>query len=69
MRTILNIIWVIFAGWVLFLGYVVAGILLAEAPQIFARQRGNMEIVGLSRYWLSVPMLASSLITLSQCDS
>ena len=28
MRTILNIIWVIFAGWVLFLGYVVAGILL-----------------------------------------
>ena len=28
MRTILNIIWVIFAGWALFLGYVVAGILL-----------------------------------------
>ncbi|MGF2948793.1 YccF domain-containing protein [Microbacterium alcoholitolerans] len=28
MRTILNIIWVIFAGWVLFLGYVLAGILL-----------------------------------------
>ena len=45
-------------------GLVVAGILLAEAPQIFARQRGNMEIVGLSRYWLSVPMLASSLMLL-----
>ncbi|MEJ1089276.1 YccF domain-containing protein [Microbacterium sp. Mu-80] len=28
MRTILNIIWVIFAGWSMFLGYVVAGILL-----------------------------------------
>lgn len=28
MRTILNIIWVVFAGWVLFLGYVLAGILL-----------------------------------------
>jgi uncharacterized membrane protein YccF (DUF307 family) len=28
MRTILNIIWVIFAGWALFLGYVLAGIVL-----------------------------------------
>ncbi len=28
MRTILNIIWVILAGWALFLGYIVAGILL-----------------------------------------
>ena len=28
MRTILNIIWVVFAGWALFLGYVLAGILL-----------------------------------------
>ena len=28
MRTILNIIWVVFAGWALFLGYVVAGVLL-----------------------------------------
>ncbi|GAA1532680.1 uncharacterized membrane protein YccF (DUF307 family) [Microbacterium ginsengiterrae] len=28
MRTILNIIWVVFAGWVLFLGYVLAGVLL-----------------------------------------
>ncbi|WDH79546.1 YccF domain-containing protein [Microbacterium esteraromaticum] len=28
MRTILNIIWVIFAGWSMFLGYVLAGILL-----------------------------------------
>ncbi|SJN27578.1 POSSIBLE CONSERVED INTEGRAL MEMBRANE PROTEIN [Microbacterium esteraromaticum] len=28
MRTILNIIWVILAGWALFLGYVFAGLLL-----------------------------------------
>ncbi len=28
MRTILNIIWLIFAGFVLFLGYVLAGVLL-----------------------------------------
>ncbi|MGF6823016.1 uncharacterized membrane protein YccF (DUF307 family) [Microbacterium sp. ZKA21] len=28
MRTILNIIWLILAGWALFLGYVLAGILL-----------------------------------------
>lgn len=28
MRTILNIIWVIFAGWALFLGYLLAGVLL-----------------------------------------
>ena len=28
MRTILNIIWVILAGWALFLGYILAGILL-----------------------------------------
>ncbi|WP_309064644.1 YccF domain-containing protein [Microbacterium sp.] len=28
MRTILNIIWVILAGWALFLGYVLAGVLL-----------------------------------------
>lgn len=28
MRTILNIIWLIFAGWALFLGYLVAGIVL-----------------------------------------
>lgn len=28
MRTILNIVWVIFAGWVLFIGYVLAGIVL-----------------------------------------
>jgi uncharacterized membrane protein YccF (DUF307 family) len=28
MRTILNIIWVILAGWALFLGYILAGLLL-----------------------------------------
>lgn len=28
MRTILNIIWVILAGWALFLGYLVAGVIL-----------------------------------------
>lgn len=40
-------------------GLVVAGVLLAEAPQILTRQRGTMEMIGLTRYWLSVPMLAS----------
>lgn len=43
-------------------GLLVVGVLLAEAPQIFARQRGNMEMIGLTRYWLSVPMLASALM-------
>ena len=41
-------------------GLLVVGILVAEAPQILARQRGTMEIVGLTRYWLSVPLIASS---------
>lgn len=43
-------------------GLLVVGILLAEAPQILTRQRGNMEMVGLTRYWLSVPLLASALM-------
>jgi TRAP-type C4-dicarboxylate transport system permease small subunit len=43
-------------------GLVIAGVLVAEAPQILTRQRGTMEIVGLTRYWLSVPLLASSAL-------
>jgi TRAP-type C4-dicarboxylate transport system permease small subunit len=43
-------------------GLLVVGVLLAEAPQIFARQRGAMELIGLTRYWISVPMLASALM-------
>ena len=43
-------------------GLLVVGILLAEAPQIFARQRGTMELIGLTRYWISVPMLASAFM-------
>ena len=35
-------------------------ILLAETPQILARQRGTMELIGLTRYWLSLPLLASA---------
>ncbi|MFV0246311.1 MAG: TRAP transporter small permease, partial [Qingshengfaniella sp.] len=40
-------------------GLIVAGILLAEAPQILRRQRGTMELIGLTRYWLSIPLLMS----------
>jgi len=43
-------------------GLLVVGVLLAEAPQIFARQRGTMELIGLTRYWISAPMLASAFM-------
>lgn len=45
-----------------FVGLVVVGILLAEAPQILARQRGTMDLIGLTRYWLSIPLLISSFM-------
>ncbi|HBD89350.1 MAG: hypothetical protein A2092_08515 [Rhodobacteraceae bacterium GWE1_64_9] len=41
-------------------GIVVCGVLVAELPQILARQRGVIELVGLQRYWLSIPMVVSS---------
>lgn len=43
-------------------GLIVVGVLVAEAPQIVARQRGNMEVIGLTRHWLSIPLIASSLM-------
>lgn len=38
----------------------VAGVIVLEAPQILARQRGTLEIVGITRYWLSVPLILSA---------
>ena len=38
------------------------GVVLAEAPALLARQVGNIEMVGLQRYWLSVPFFASCLL-------
>jgi TRAP-type C4-dicarboxylate transport system permease small subunit len=35
------------------------GVLLAEAPALLERQVGNIEMVGLQRYWLSVPFFVS----------
>ena len=35
------------------------GVLLAEAPALLARQVGNIEMVGLQRYWLSIPFFVS----------
>jgi TRAP-type C4-dicarboxylate transport system permease small subunit len=43
-----------------FCGLLVCSILVIETPQILARQRGVLELIGLQRYWLSVPMLVSS---------
>lgn len=43
-------------------GLVVVGVLLAEVPQILTRQRGAMDLIGLTRFWLSVPLIASALM-------
>lgn len=37
-------------------------VLLAEAPELLKRQVGNIEMVGLQRYWLSVPLFVSSAL-------
>lgn len=34
-------------------------VILVEAPALLARQVGNIEMVGIQRYWLSVPFFAS----------
>ncbi|MCR4267219.1 TRAP transporter small permease [Nitratireductor sp. ZSWI3] len=34
-------------------------ILLREAPELIQRQVGNIEMVGLQRYWLSIPFFVS----------
>lgn len=37
-------------------------VLLAEAPALLERQVGNIEMVGLQRYWLSVPFFVSAAL-------
>lgn len=41
-------------------GLLIVSVFLIEAQQILNRQRGVIELVGIERYWLSVPLLASS---------
>lgn len=41
-------------------GIVVVSVVLVELPQILTRQRGIIDVVGIQRYWLSVPLLISS---------
>ncbi|MCX8996991.1 TRAP transporter small permease [Rhizobiaceae bacterium BDR2-2] len=43
-------------------GLVVVFVILLEVPQILQRQRGVIELVGLQRYWLSVPLILSSAL-------
>lgn len=43
-------------------GIVVTLVIVLEASQILARQRGLLELVGLQRYWLSAPLIASSAL-------
>ncbi|ESR27022.1 TRAP transporter small permease [Lutibaculum baratangense] len=38
------------------------GVLLAEAPALLSRQVGNIEMVGIQRYWLSVPFFVSCFL-------
>lgn len=38
------------------------GVLLWEAPDLLARQVGTIEMVGLQRYWLSVPLFVSCVL-------
>lgn len=41
-------------------GLIMMGIILIEAPQIISRQVGILDFVGLERYALSVPLIASA---------
>lgn len=44
-------------------------VILREAPALIQRQVGNIEMVGLQRYWLSIPFFAScALIVLHFCS-
>lgn len=45
-------------------GLLLVGVLLVEAPQILKRQRGTLELIGLTRYSLSIPLLLSSAFLL-----
>jgi TRAP-type C4-dicarboxylate transport system permease small subunit len=44
------------------IGLAVVLVILVETPQILRRQRGVIELVELQRYWLSVPLILSSLL-------
>ncbi|TPE48970.1 TRAP transporter small permease [Amaricoccus solimangrovi] len=43
-------------------GLLVCAVLMLETPQIIARQRGVLELVGVQRYWLSAPMVLSAAL-------
>ncbi len=43
-------------------GLAVVGLITLETPQILARQVGVMELVGLQRYALSIPLILSSAL-------
>jgi TRAP-type C4-dicarboxylate transport system permease small subunit len=43
-------------------GVLMMAIILIEAPQIIERQVGVMDFIGLDRYALSIPLIASSLL-------
>jgi TRAP-type C4-dicarboxylate transport system permease small subunit len=38
------------------------GLLLAEAPRTLASQVGDMELIPLQRYWMSVPLFLSAAL-------
>lgn len=43
-------------------GVLMMSVIVIEAPQIIARQVGVMDFVGLERYALSLPLIASALL-------
>jgi TRAP-type C4-dicarboxylate transport system permease small subunit len=43
-------------------GVLMMGVILIEAPQIIARQVGVMDFIGLERYALSIPFIASAAL-------
>ena len=52
MRTLLNIIWVVFGGFWLFLGYLIFGLIVDEAALLEALNGGKVRAAGLD-VWLS----------------
>ncbi len=43
-------------------GVLMMGLIVIETPQIIARQVGVMDFIGLERYALSIPLIASALL-------
>lgn len=43
-------------------GVLMMGLIVVETPQILARQVGVMDFIGLERYALSIPLIASALL-------